>query len=972
MTKVCAWVVGLALFAVLLPGVAQEESKTVEDEILRDAAEIRLNLTAYQCDLAGLIEFYEYRCATLLPIVSPGMGPRYPTLTDHAGLICFDPAVFPNGFLKGLEGDEGTARNGVMIYRVRIREGLRGNRRVRVVEAEASGRSLAVVPTPDDYDPASYAREVFEHLPPDQQTKAEFERLCRQHDPARIEITVDLLSMDGLDAYAVRAAVESVMRAQQAGGGGGMAMMMGQAGVSNLGFVAIGVVGPQEGPKNLSMTIGWPTNGLSTNGVDFFVCTNLVDPTWSIALTTNVDLNTNRFSWIDKDATNYAVRYYDCWTLDDFDEDLLSNGREVRLWGTTTNDWDTDDDGLGDGYEIAEGMDPLDADEDDDLIVDGDEIKWFGDLSESPDVVVTNGATTIQSAIDSASGGDIVLVLPGTYTGSGNRNLDFGGKDIFLLGRYGAEDTVIDVDGSGRGFHFHSGETRNAKVVGFTVAGGATNDGAGIYCVTSSPTIAECVVASNSASASGGGVCARGAGPVIQDCTISANFAGSFGGGIHLSQFTRIEGTFPDYDLYSLGGDMVVRRCAITGNSSENGAGVFAASLNRSVWGDYEDWDLSSIVIDGCQIACNVAEHGGGALLQSELTAYISNTVVRANQATGALTNNCAHYTGATYDIWYYYSGPGIKVAEADATIRNCTIVGNSSPWNDVEVGSAVHSVLGSGILSIPSSSDSLDAVGTIAYGNTPAHHQVFKITPDGDFGVSYCDYENNFQEPEGPDLPHNLTLGAGNITTPPRLTTDGHLFPGSPCINAATATGAPEHDLDGEMRGASVDIGADEFLDVDGDSLPDWWERKYFVNSTAATVSEDSDDDGLVNSNEYAVSTDPMGGWHDADGDVLSDDRETWLGTDPEYWDSDGDGMGDGWEDAYGFDPAFPSARATKAISSPCPTTTMTATTPRRCPARGSSWTIPARKTPPAACLAGTTRTASSTQDSAPSRSRR
>jgi len=39
---------------------------------------------------------------------------------------------------------------------------------------------------------------------------------------------------------------------------------------------------------------------------------------------------------------------------------------------------------------------------------------------------------TIQAAIDDACDGDVIYLFPGTYTGDGNRNIDFLGKSIIV------------------------------------------------------------------------------------------------------------------------------------------------------------------------------------------------------------------------------------------------------------------------------------------------------------------------------------------------------------------------------------------------------------------------------------------------------------------------------------------------------------------------------------------------------------
>jgi len=64
---------------------------------------------------------------------------------------------------------------------------------------------------------------------------------------------------------------------------------------------------------------------------------------------------------------------------------------------------------------------------------------------------------TVQVGIDAASEGDTVLVADGTYTGTGNKNLNFHGKAIIVAAEGEPEDCVIDCENNGRGFLFVSG-----------------------------------------------------------------------------------------------------------------------------------------------------------------------------------------------------------------------------------------------------------------------------------------------------------------------------------------------------------------------------------------------------------------------------------------------------------------------------------------------------------------------------------
>ncbi len=210
---------------------------------------------------------------------------------------------------------------------------------------------------------------------------------------------------------------------------------------------------------------------------------------------------------------------------------------------------------------------------------------------------------TIQAGIDAASPGDTVLVANGTYTGPGNRDLDFNGKSIIVTSEDGPETCIIDCDGLGRGFLFHSGEDEDAVVQGFTIRNGYLTDGsgAGIRITTgSSPVINGCILTGNNAvyPRSGGAVWADSG--LISDCIIQNNRADA-GGGL------------------SLGGDAVIHNCLILNNwADEAGGGVVTGSSGMPT-------------LSQCTITGNMSGEGGGGLFVGSLV--MTNCIVWDNWA---------------------------------------------------------------------------------------------------------------------------------------------------------------------------------------------------------------------------------------------------------------------------------------------------------------------------------------------------
>jgi hypothetical protein len=234
-----------------------------------------------------------------------------------------------------------------------------------------------------------------------------------------------------------------------------------------------------------------------------------------------------------------------------------------------------------------------------------------------------NPFDAIQEGIDAAVDGDTVLVLDGTYTGDGNRDLDFGGRAITVRSENGPQTCIIDCEGSEddphRGFYFHSGESPASVVDGFCICNGYVGsynpggpDGGAIHCSVSSPTIISCVLAGNTAAVHGGGVYSVEGSPAnIVDCVIAGNMADN-GGGV----------------LFSTPYGATITNCTIAGNLAtrdswhnlEGGGGVLGSgpltltnclivgNITYSRGGGICTWsDPGELTIAGCTISGNTA-----------------------------------------------------------------------------------------------------------------------------------------------------------------------------------------------------------------------------------------------------------------------------------------------------------------------------------------------------------------------------
>jgi parallel beta-helix repeat protein len=234
--------------------------------------------------------------------------------------------------------------------------------------------------------------------------------------------------------------------------------------------------------------------------------------------------------------------------------------------------------------------------------------------------------TSIQAAINAAGPGDTVLVHDGTYM----ENINFLGKAITVKSVNGAARTIINANGSGRGVTFNHNEGSGSVLDGFTITNGfaAGAAGGGIQCVSSSPTIANCIIIGNRAGFYGGGIsCESSSSPTITNCLINGNTA-FLGGGIFCKDSSSptvtnctISGNTGTAHSGGIGCDVgcspIITNCIISGNTAGSGGGIYSY--------------LSSPIIVNCTISGNTATNGGGIYCEPSSSSSVKNTILWGN-----------------------------------------------------------------------------------------------------------------------------------------------------------------------------------------------------------------------------------------------------------------------------------------------------------------------------------------------------
>jgi len=454
----------------------------------------------------------------------------------------------------------------------------------------------------------------------------------------------------------------------------------------------------------------------------------------------------------------------------------------------------------------------------------------------------TYAKKTIQAAIDAVNINEEIEVAQGTYPEA----INFLGKAIRLYSSGGPNVTTIN--GSG---HYHvvqcvSGEGPDTVLEGFTITGGNANGtgvdlgGGGMLNDSSSPTVTNCIFTANAAENGGGMLNNNYSSPTVTNCIFTSNTAyrgggmlndqnshptvtnciftsntGEYGGGLYnayYSNSTVTNCTFEDNNAPYFGGGMdnahgsnpTVTNCTFTGNTAGSGGGMF-------------NEDYSSPNVTNCTFTGNTAGSGGGMYNKDDSSPNVTNCT---------FTSNRGNFGGGMHNE-----------GKSSPTVTNSTFTGNTA-------GS------GGGMNIISNSSPTV--ANCIFWANTPNEITVLDSNPS----ITYSDLQGGWSG-----------TGTDNIDAEPLFVDasggDFRLTWGSPCKDAGDNAAVPAGittDFEGEQRifNATVDMGADEFVDSESDHLPDSWEIQKFGSILAINGLSDDDGDGWTNAAEFQFGSDP------------------------------------------------------------------------------------------------------------------
>ena len=277
---------------------------------------------------------------------------------------------------------------------------------------------------------------------------------------------------------------------------------------------------------------------------------------------------------------------------------------------------------------------------------------------------------SIQTALNSCSSNDTVLVGPGTYF----ENIHWPTtQGIDLISEFGAGATIIDGDSLGAVIYLGTSVDTTTKIRGFTIKNGFSDWLAGGICCDDvggcSPYISHNIITDNRGYGYGGGItCASNDVLIIDSNTICNNTCDG------CPTWPPANGGAGIY-TYNYGGFISITGNMITNNYAEHCGGGIRCS----------GYDTSSVtILRNNNIQGNTAEYCGAGIYLEGCSTIISNCSIinnTSNNGCGAIgiygpqfvfADSCAIIENTGIGVWI------CSWALSEITFTNCEIFSNS------------------------------------------------------------------------------------------------------------------------------------------------------------------------------------------------------------------------------------------------------------------------------------------------------
>ncbi len=669
-----------------------------------------------------------------------------------------------------------------------------------------------------------------------------------------------------------------------------------------------------------------------TNRVELYSTEDLVSNVWNIAVQNLTPVFTNPVEWTS--SLSGTSQFFRAGNMDiDSDSDALPDAREMFVHKTDPTDADTDGDGMPDGWEFQYGLNPLlssdgagdldldgvinvdeylngtdpvsNVDSDGDGMPDDWEVQYGFDVTNAVDsardadndgfinlyeyvhgtapvnsndvpaasrYISLSGShtppfaswetasTNIQAALDAVvEPYEIIMLADGTYPEFMNQVFVFPTNPVMLTGVSDASHCILD------GNMFEGDIISGVDVGPLSPSNGWT--------VLQNITFKR-------ARREGGLFIFDNALVLMDRCVLLENFGGEASAEIVVKNNATLMlkntqvNTLTSFMSVRSSSDVMLERCQIVygdvGITVHGDCSLTGRATTIQCWERHRDWSEGIIAYGNAKIE--------GMVVQG------AESGIRCGFFSTPEIKNCALVDNLkAVELW----------VGATAVLNGCTLVNNESGFK--------------GLWDEPGYTQTVEVVNSILWGNGTVLEETSGIIESD---ITHSCLSTNW-------------MGEGNVFTDPLIEYDYHIASNSPCSHAGISNALLVMDVDGDARTGVPSMGADEYVDGDGDCLRDWAEVNIYKSNPNDTdtdddglsdgvevhvhgtnpIFSDTDNDGLSDPEElFTHGTDPLRA--DTDSDGLVDGDEVEHETDPFDSDSDGDGLLDGWEVDYGLDP--------------------------------------------------------------------